>query len=139
MKSPSHVHLWQQSEVKSFVYYLGLAGFAALVDFTILYVFVEYLGLWYFFSAAISYLVGMIVNYSFNKILNFKNRSRRIARQFGLFAVVALIGLALNQLILYALVDGGELWYVPAKIIALGCVSIWSYLGHSRLTYRIYQ
>ena len=69
----------------------------------VLYSATEYLHLAVLVSSAISYCCGMLTNYTLNKIFNFKNKSKKIMHQFGLFLVVALIGLALNQLIIFAL------------------------------------
>jgi putative flippase GtrA len=70
-----------------------------------------------------------------NKIFNFKNKSKKIAQQFGLFAIVALIGLGLNQLIIWLLVEFGNLWYMSAKLISIVIVMLWSFYGHKKLTF----
>jgi putative flippase GtrA len=89
------------------------------------------------YSAIIAYIVAMIVNYVLNKYLSFKNRSKRIAAQFGLYTIVALIGLGLNQLILYYLVERLKLWYMYAKLIAVFIVMFWSFYGHKKLTFNV--
>ena len=111
------------------------AGIATLVDMGLLYFFTEYLDLWYLYSAALSYLVGMIVNFTLNKYLNFRNRSNRVAAQFGIFAGVALVGLVLNQVILYLLVTVAGIWYMTAKVITVCLVLLWSFYGHKRLSF----
>lgn len=125
------------SNIRLFINYLFFGGIATVVDFGILYSLTEFLGIWYFFSAALSYIVGMFTNYSMNKYFNFRNRSKRIAVQFGLFMTVALIGLALNQVILYALVEMAGLWYMSAKVISVFVVVFWSFYGHKKLTFSI--
>lgn len=131
--------LFQRQDVKLFVGYVIFAGFAALVDLSLLYSLTEFLRVWYFYSAAFSYLVGMIINYSLNKYLNFRNRSKKIIPQFGLFATVALIGLGLNQLIIYILVEFINLWYMFAKFIAIFIVMFWSFYGHKKLTFNVFR
>lgn len=121
------------------ILYIFFAGIATLADLGVLYWLTEKFGLWYFYSALISFIVGMIVNYSLNKVFNFKNRSRKIWQQFGLFIIVAIVGLALNQLIMYVVVEYLELWYVLAKLVSIFFVFFWSFFGHRRLTFRIYQ
>lgn len=129
--------LLKNQNVKLFFGYLIFAGFATLVDLGLLYSLTEFLHVWYFYSAAFAYFVGMVTNYSLNKYLNFRNTSKRIILQFGLFVLVALIGLAINQLILYSFVEFVKLWYMLAKIISIFIVMFWSFLGHSRLTFRL--
>lgn len=129
----------KDSEIRLFFNYVIFAGFATLVDLTLLYSLTEFLRVWYFFSAAFSYSIGMITNYSLNKYLNFRNMSKRIIPQFALFATIALIGLGFNQVILYFLVEFAKLWYMLAKIIAIFMVVIWSFYGHSRLTFKVFR
>lgn len=115
--------------------YVICAGIATGVDIGILYVLTEYLGLWYLYSAALSYLAGMVTNFTLNKKYNFRNRNEQVFRQFGIFAAVALLGLALNQVILYSLVSIGGLWYIHGKIVTVLLVLLWSFYGHKKLTF----
>lgn len=129
----------QKQDVTLLAGYVIFAGFATLVDLCLLYSLTELLHIWYFHSAAFAYFIGMVTNYSLNKYLNFRNRSKQIISQFGLFAIVALVGLGLNQLILYLLVEFAKLWYVYAKFIAIFIVMFWSFYGHKRLTFRVFK
>jgi putative flippase GtrA len=131
--------LFQKKDRKLFVNYVILAGFATLIDLGLLYSLKEFLHIWYFYSAAIAYFSGMVTNYSLNKYLNFRNKSKRMIPQFGLFATVAVIGLGLNQLILYSLVEFANLWYMSAKIIAVTIVMFWSFYGHKKLTFSVFR
>jgi len=131
--------LFQNQDVKLFIRYVIFAGFATLVDLGLLYSLTEFLHIWYFYSAIFSYFIGMITNYLLNKYLNFRNISKQIIPQFGLFAAVALVGLGLNQLILYYLVEFVKLWYMMAKIIAIFIVMFWSFYGHKKLTFNIFK
>ena len=115
--------------------YVICAGVATLVDMGLLYLLTEYMELWYLYSAAVSYIAGMVINFTLNKTYNFRNRSRRIAPQFGLFAGVAFIGLVLNQIILYLLVSMAGLWYIYAKVLTVCLVLLWSFYGHKRFTF----
>ena len=63
--------------------------------------------------------------------------------QFVQFALVSLIGLALNNAIVLLLEDllgtliGQPNWgYVPAKVIATGVVVFWNYLANRFWTFR---
>ena len=125
------------SDAVLFFNYVLYAGIATLVDLAILYILTEYAGIWYFFSSVISYGGGMITNFTLNKYLNFRNRSQKILHQFGIFAIVALVGLGLNQLVLVILVEVFNMWYMHAKIIAIGIVMFWSFFGHKKLTFGI--
>lgn len=124
-------------EVKLLSGYVIFAGIATLVDLGFLYFLTTFIGIHYLISGAISYTCGMITNYSLNKTFNFKNKSKKIVRQFGLFVFVALIGLGFNQLILWLLVEFANLFYMYAKLISIVIVMLWSFYGHKKLTFGV--
>ena len=117
--------------------YIIFAGIAAIVDLGLLFFLTSILGLWYFFSAATSYLSGMIINFTLNKYLNFKNTNKRKITQFGLFSIIACIGLILNQFILFILVEYFGFWYITAKIFSMIVVLFWNFFGHKKITFEV--
>jgi putative flippase GtrA len=120
-----------------FASYFFYAGIATVVDMSVLYALTEYGGFHYLQSAVGGYVCGMVTNYGLNKKYTFKNESTAYAKQFSVFVLVALVGLLLNQTILYGLVDLAHVWYMYAKVVAVGAVALWSFWGHRRLTFRI--
>ncbi|MFZ2310919.1 MAG: GtrA family protein [Patescibacteria group bacterium] len=116
--------------------YIFFAGTATVVDVGLLYVLTDMAGLKYLISSVISYCAGMVVNYSLNKLLNFKDRNKKIFRQFSIFFAVALIGLLFNQLIIVFLVELFKIWYMIAKIISVLLVMIWSFWAHKNITFK---
>ena len=133
-----HVKHMLNMDVRLFGGYVFYSGIATLVDFAVLYALTSAAGLWYFYSAAVAYAAGMTTNYALNKCFNFRNRSKEVVRQFGLFALVALVGLGLNQGIIYLLVEKAGLWYLYAKIVSVFIVMFWSFYGHKTLTFKKY-
>ena len=99
----------------------------------------EYMHVWYFISSALAYFSGMITNFTLNKIFNFANRSKKIVQQFSIFATVALVGLGINQLIIYSLVEYLGFWYMYAKFISVVIVMLYSFIGHKELTFKIFN
>ncbi len=118
-----------------FSLYIVFAGIATIVDFLILFVLTDIFKIWYFLSAVVSYLAGMVINFSLNKWFNFNNQSRRVFSQFGIFAGVAVIGLGINQLILYFLVETAGWHYLLAKAASVFIVMWWSFWGHKHATF----
>lgn len=127
-----------KSEAPVFIMYIICAGIATIVDVGSLYYLTAIIGIHYLWSAAIAYSLGMATNYTLNKVFSFKNKSKKIARQFMLFAIVAIIGLLLNQIIMWLLVEYGGLYFMTAKMISICIVVLWSYYGHKKLTFGVY-
>ncbi len=125
------------SKIIIFLSYVLFAGIATIVDMGVLFILTTYFNLYYLISAIFSYICGMIINYSFNKYLTFKNKSKRIAPQFAIFATVALIGLGLNELILLILTEIFNVWYLNSKLISVGIVMFWSFFAHKKITFKV--
>ncbi|MDO8565350.1 MAG: GtrA family protein [bacterium] len=124
-----------EGDARLFLGYVVTAGVATVVDVAILYFLTNFIGLYYLYSSIVSYVAGMITNYSTSKLFVFKNKSENITGQFSLFVVVAVIGLILNQIIIWLLVEYGQVWYLYAKFISILVVMFWSFYGHKKITF----
>lgn len=122
-----------------FIKYNLFAGISTLLDLILIYILTEFFGVWYIYSVTLGYMAGVSLNYILNKYLNFKNKSRKIVLQFGLFISIALVGLLLNQIIIYILVESLGIWYIFAKIIAVLLVMFWNFTRHKKWTFRIFK
>ena len=107
------------------------AGFVSfLVDYGALVLLTEFLGVYYFLSASISFSVSLIINYILNMKYVFigrKDISRR--KEIVGFVSLSMVGLILNQIVLGVLVEIYNLYYMFAKIIATGIVMVWNYVS----------
>lgn len=130
---------WMAEKAHRFITYLFFSGIATMADFLVLLLLTELAGLHYLLSAAIGYLVGMVIHYALNKKHTFNNKSKQYTKQFGMHVGVALTGLLLHQALLYVFVELGGLWYVWAKIAATIIVLCWNFFGHSRLTFGLFK
>jgi putative flippase GtrA len=109
---------------------------SSLVDIGLLLFFIESLGIWYLFSAVLSYSCGIIVSYSLNKFLTFRDENRNFVTQFTTFLVISVSCLMVNICIIWLAVEIASLDYLTAKIIASFCAFFWNYYGQSRITFR---
>src|SRR5688500_9508534 len=100
----------RHSDIQLFSKYIFFAGIATIIDMGLLFVLTNNGGVHYFYSAGIAYICGMVTNFSLNRFLNFHITNRHVVHQFGLFACVASVGLVLNQLILWSLVEFVHMW-----------------------------
>ena len=123
----------------NFAFYVLIGGFATIIDFSVLYSLTEYFNVNYFYSAAIAYCFGMLTNFYLNKKYNFKNKSKKIVHQAGLFFIIASIGLAINQFVIWFLVSVFGVWYITAKLVSVIVVLFWSFNGHKRFTFHYFK
>jgi putative flippase GtrA len=93
-------------------------GSAAAVNFIFLYVFTEYLGIFYLISAITSFILSSIVAFLMHKFWTYKNHGRdRIHKEFSFHFLVVSTNLALNTLLVYVFVEWTGLWYIWAQFI----------------------
>ncbi|MFW6220620.1 MAG: GtrA family protein [Nanoarchaeota archaeon] len=126
-----------RNEIKIFSKYIVIALFATIIDLMFLFVFTEYFKIHYLISATISYILGGITHYTLNKKYTFKNKSKKIALQLIIFFFVSLVGLLLNKIILYSLVEYFMIWYVYAKLVSIMIIFFWNFIGHKFITFRL--
>ena len=125
-----------QESWELFLRYCVVGGTATVVDFGLLYILTEFAGFWYMLSATVSFIGGAATNYLLNRVWTFKNKDRRIARQLTIFLIIAVIGIFINNTILYIGVEFVGLWYMLAKAFSTAITLIWNFLGHKYLTFK---
>jgi putative flippase GtrA len=110
------------------VRYLFVGGLAFLADFGALFVLTEVCHLHYLQSAAIAFLLGTAVNYVLSVAWVFKVRVVKSSHvEFLLFALIGLVGLGMNQLLIWVLTDGLNLFYLHAKLITTALILGWNF------------
>jgi len=110
---------------------------STLIDVGLLYFFTEYFGIWYIWSATVSYTCGMVASFLLNKYLNFRDTNRQYLRQFFFFALISMSSLALTLGILYLAVEIFSISYLLGKIIAILIAFLWNYFGQSKITFHL--
>ena len=135
--------IWVRSEIPAVLGREKILGFfligvvSTLIDVGLLYFFTEYFGIWYIWSATVSYTCGMVASFFLNKYLNFRDTDRHYLRQFLSFALISMSSLALTLGILYLAVEIFSISYLLGKIIAILIAFLWNYFGQSKITFHL--
>ena len=110
------------------VRYFLVGACAAVVDFSFFAIAITQFSIHWFPAAATSFLVATAVNYLLSIAFVFES-GVRFSKSTEWLAVLAVsgCGLILNQAILWALIEGGPLPVLAAKLVATGCVFLWNY------------
>ena len=111
-----------------FTRYWIVGGLAFVVDFGSLYLLTEFAGLHYLVSAAVAFLFGLVTNYLLSRAWVFDRRTMDTATaEFAIFTMIGLVGLGLNEVIIWSLREKGHLHYLLSKAIASAIVLIWNF------------
>lgn len=115
---------------------VGLSG--TLVDLVVLSLLKHFLGWPTIIANILSYSVGILNNYLLNRLWVYpETKNQQSAVQLLQFCLISLIGLALNNLLVWLLEPlfgqfVGDYSYLPAKFVATAFVLIWNF-GANRL------
>ena len=108
--------------------YVVVGGLAFVVDIGTLIALTELGVLPYLGSAAVAFLLGLTTNYLLSIAWVFDTRKTTSAWvEFAIFALVGVVGLGLNELVMWGLTDGLGLWYVGSKLVATALVFAWNF------------
>lgn len=109
----------------------GVVGVIAfIVDFGGLWVLTEFIGIPYLWSAAISFILGLITNYLLSTIWVFKEKRFDIYwLEFLIFTVIGVIGLAFNEVIIYVSTDLLGFYYLIGKTVSTIMVFFWNFFA----------
>lgn len=115
--------------VVQFYRYVLIGGLAFVIDFTILQALTELADVYYLYAATVGFLVGLLVNYwlSTRWVFSYRKLSDRRA-EFIIFGVIGLLGLALNNLSLYAMTEFLSIDYRISKLLTAGIVLAFNFL-----------
>ncbi|HET8688188.1 MAG TPA: GtrA family protein, partial [Methanosarcina sp.] len=129
---------WKKLGKFSFV---GLSG--VLVNIGSLYLFTEYVGLYYVMSSIVAIEMSILSNFLLNDCWTFKLKDKsdtyvqnRFKRFFS-FQCISIVGLILNIGILYFLTDFFGIYYLVSNLIGIAIVFFWNYLINRHVTWKL--
>ena len=107
----------------------GIVGIIAfIIDYLLLYVLTEYIGIHYLISSIISFTVSVIFNYIFSIKWVFDVKKKQGTKEFIIFLILSVIGLLINSLIMYLLVDIFNIHYMVSKLVSTFIVMIYNFI-----------
>lgn len=107
-----------------------VGGVAFAVDYGTLFVLTHYAGVPYLWSAAIAFILGLVTNYLISISWVFQHSGKmNVWQEFTFFAIIGVIGLGLNELIMYVGTDMMHLHYMISKLISTAIVFFWNFFA----------
>jgi len=113
-----------------------VGGLAFVVDFGLLYLLTELLGLYYLISAAIAFLFGLLTNYSLSRLWVFDRRTIKNVAVELVITAIGIVGLGLNEVIIWFVREKIHFHYMIAKAISAGIVLIWNFGARKAVLFR---
>lgn len=106
--------------------FLVVGGSCFLLEYFLLFALTEFVGFDPLISAPIAFTISLIVNYILCVYVVF-HAENQSGRQMFFFILTSIMGLGINQLVMWFFIDIIGIWYMFAKVIASAIVMIWNY------------
>ena len=105
-----------------------VGGLAFLIDYGLLFLLTEFVNIHYLISSIISFIVSLIFNYILSIKWVFDVTKKQTYKEVIVFVVLSVIGLGINQLVMYVGVGKLTIHYMLVKIISTFIVMIWNFI-----------
>ena len=134
-KGMSKISLFAKQAVK---YYI-VGGTGVLVNLGILYELTDFVGFWYMASQVIAISISITTNFFFNRFWTFKSsiQDQRNSVMYLKFLIVSLIGMGIQLVITYVLVENSIFNYMYAAGVGIAVAGAINYVVNRRLTFGI--
>lgn len=115
----------------------GIVGASGMViDFGVTWLCKEKLRWNKYVSNSLGFVLAATNNYLWNRVWTFESQSEAVVREYTSFVLIAIVGLGLNNLIIYLLHERLKVPFYWSKLIAIGCVTIWNFVMNYVFTFR---
>ncbi|MEO8794365.1 MAG: GtrA family protein [Daejeonella sp.] len=114
----------------------GVVGFSGIfVDFGITYLCKEKFKIHKYIANSLGFTAATISNYLLNRYWTFHSNDQNRITQFGKFFAIAMVGLILNNLLIYLFNDKLKFNFYLSKVFAIAIVSIWNFFANYLYTF----
>lgn len=112
------------------IFKFGIVGVVAtIIDFAAIYVLKEFLHIHVIFANTLSFCIATVYNYIASVTWVFNVNSKKDPKKnFILFVIFSVIGLLLNDFIMWFCIDKFHIYYLLGKVIATCFVMIFNFI-----------
>lgn len=116
-------------QMKQILRFAVTGGLAFVIDFGLLLILTELVGLDYLYSATISFIVSVWVNYILSMMWVFTpSKKQKSLVRIIMFFVLSTMGLFINNAIMWFTVEILALSYIIGKLVATFIVMVFNYI-----------
>lgn len=120
--------------IDQFIRYFGAALVGFVFDFGTLILLHQLFGVHYLIAASCGFTLGLIVVFILsNRYVFGQSKIKSKSAEFGIFALIGLIGLGILNVLMWIFVDQIHINYIVSKIFATVFVYAWNFFARGAL------
>jgi len=118
-----------------FLKFAIVGGSGVIVDFGITYLLKEKAKINRYIANSIGFITAASTNYILNRLWTFQSEDPRIGQEYLTFVGIAVIGLLINNLLLYIFHEKAKIHFYLSKLMAIGIVMLWNFIMNYFFTF----
>lgn len=121
----------ENKTLAKFIKFTIIGVIATLIDYAVMIILKEVFNSSVLVASGIGFIVALIFNYTCNMMFVFVDTREGMTKTKAaiIFLITSLIGLALNQLIMYLLTEKILMHYIIAKLFSIMVVGLWNFFS----------
>ncbi len=117
--------------------YVISGGTAALVNWAVLFLLVEFGSMYYLYASILAFVVSIAASFTMHKFWTFQDKPvHDIHVQFSRYAGIIFLSLLLNTVLVYLFVDILHIWYLLAQVAATVVIAVTNFFAYRRFVFR---
>lgn len=121
--------------VQKFIKFCVVGFSGMLIDFGTTWLLKEKVKANKYIANSTGFILAATSNYIWNRFWTFHSENSHIATEYFSFILISLVGLAINNLIIYIVSDRMKFNFYLAKLIAIGVVTVWNFIMNYLITF----
>ncbi|MEA3447935.1 MAG: GtrA family protein [Bacteroidota bacterium] len=121
--------------IYKFIKFCAVGGSGVLIDYGFTYLCKEKLKINKYVSNSIGFIIAASSNYILNRIWTFGSENENITTEYFSFIVVSIVGLLINNAVLWLIHGKLKYNFYLSKLAAIGVATIWNFLANYTFTF----
>ncbi len=123
--------LTENKTLYKFFKFVIIGAIATIIDYAVMILLREVFNTTVLIASATGFIIALVFNYYCNMMYVFTDTKEGMTKTKAaiIFLVTSLIGLGLNQLIMYLLTEQVLMHYIFAKIFSIMLVGLWNFFS----------